>query len=150
MNAERVLIGAEALGLGYAALRRAAKYAQERSVFGRPIGKNQSIQHSLARSWLGLEAAKHSVYHAAKMYDEGQVERTALGAMCNGAKYLAAEAAYTACENAVLVYGGMGYAKEFHVERYFRECLVPRIAPISREMILNFVGEKVLGLPKSY
>ncbi|TGZ81746.1 acyl-CoA dehydrogenase NM domain-like protein [Ascodesmis nigricans] len=150
MNAERVLIGAEALGLGYAALRRAAKYAQERSVFGRPIGKNQSIQHELARSWLNLEAAKLSVYHAAKMYDEGQLERTAIGAMCNGAKYLAAEAAYQSCETAVMVHGGMGYAKEYHVERYFRECLVPRIAPISREMILNFVGEKVLGLPKSY
>lgn len=146
MNAERILIGAEALGLGYAALRRAATYANERIVFGRPIGKNQAIQHPLADSWMNLEAARLMVYQAAKMYDEGYVA----GEYANAGKYLAAEAAFTACERAVMCHGGMGYAKEYHVERYLREVLIPRIAPVSREMICNYVGERVLGLPRSY
>ncbi|KAI5821245.1 acyl-CoA dehydrogenase/oxidase [Pyronema omphalodes] len=155
MNAERCLLAGEALGLGYAALNKATKYAKERVVFGSPIGKNQSIQHGLAECYMNLEAAKLATYHAAKLYDavaagKSDVGTKAVGAAANSAKYLAAEAAYKACERAVLTLGGMGYAQEYHVERYLRECLVPRIAPVSREMILNFVGEKVLGLPKSY
>jgi alkylation response protein AidB-like acyl-CoA dehydrogenase len=146
MNAERILIGAEALGLGYAALRRAATYAGERIVFNRPIGKNQAIQHPLADSWMNLEAARLMIYQAAKMYDEGY----SAGEYANAGKYLAAEAAFKACERAVMCHGGMGYAKEYHVERYLREVMIPRIAPVSREMICNYIGERVLGLPKSY
>jgi alkylation response protein AidB-like acyl-CoA dehydrogenase len=146
MNAERILIGAEALGLGFAALRRAAIYAGERHVFGRAIGQNQGIQHPLADSWMNLEAARLMIYQAAKLYDQGH----ASGEYANAAKYLAAEAAYKACERAVMTHGGMGYAKEYHVERYLREVFIPRIAPVSREMILNYIGERVLGLPKSY
>ncbi|KAJ5127138.1 hypothetical protein N7448_007917 [Penicillium atrosanguineum] len=146
MNAERILIGAEALGLGYAALRKAAIYAGEREVFGRAIGKNQAIQHPLADSWMKLEAARLMIYHAARMYDQGY----AGGEYANAGKYLAAEAAFEACERAVLTHGGMGYAKEYHVERYLREVFIPRIAPVSKEMICNYIGERVLGLPKSY
>ena len=146
MNAERILIGAEALGLGYAALRRAARYASERVVFGRPIGQNQGIQHPLADSWMKLEAARLVIYQAARMYDQGY----STGEYANAGKYLAAEAAFEACERAVLTHGGMGYAKEYHVERYFREAVLPRVAPVSREMICNYIGERVLGLPKSY
>ncbi len=146
MNAERILIAAEALGIGFAALRRAALYANERVVFGRKIGQNQAIQHPLADSWMQLEAARLVIYQAARMYDQGYSS----GEYANAAKYLAAEAAYRACERAVMAHGGMGYAKEYHVERYLREVLIPRIAPISREMICNYIGERVLGLPKSY
>lgn len=146
MNAERILIGAEALGLGYAALRRATIYAGERIVFGRPIGKNQGIQHPLADSWMHLEAARLMICQATKMYDSGYSS----GEYANAGKYLAAEAAFQACERAVMCHGGVGYAKEYHVERYLREVLIPRIAPVSREMICNYIGERVLGLPKSY
>lgn len=146
MNAERILVGGEALGLGFAAIRRAAIYARERVVFGNPIGKNQAIQHPLADSWMKLEAARLVLYQAAKMYDQGH----ATGEYANAGKYLAAEAAFEACERAVLVHGGMGYAKEYHVERYFREAMLPRIAPVSKEMICNYIGERVLGLPRSY
>ncbi|KAL2817593.1 acyl-CoA dehydrogenase/oxidase [Aspergillus granulosus] len=146
MNAERILIAAEALGLGYAALRKAAIYAKDRHVFGRAIGQNQAIQHPLSVSWMELEAARMMVYHAAKMYDCGYGG----GEYANSAKYLAAEAAFRACERAVMTHGGMGYAKEYHVERYLREAFIPRIAPVSREMICNYIGERVLGLPKSY
>lgn len=146
MNAERILIAAEALGLGYAAIRRAATYAGVRQVFGRAIGQNQAIQHPLAESWMKLEAARLMIYHAARLYDEGYLS----GEYANAAKYLAAEAAFEACERAVIVHGGMGYAKEYHVERYLREVLIPRIAPVSREMICNYIGERILGLPKSY
>lgn len=154
MNAERCLLAGEALGLGYAALYRASKYAKERIVFGRPIGMNQGIQHPLADAYMHLEAAKLATYHAARLYDRSTTDETitqiAVGVACNSAKYLAAEAAFTACERSVLSLGGMGYAQEYHVERYLRECFVPRIAPVSREMIMNYVGEKVLGLPRSY
>jgi alkylation response protein AidB-like acyl-CoA dehydrogenase len=146
MNAERILVGAEALGLGYAALRKASIYAQDRSVFGRPIGKNQGIQHPLAESWMKLEAARLTLYLASRLYDQGY----ATGEYANAGKYLAAEAAFEACERAVLTHGGMGYAKEYHVERYLREAMLPRIAPISREMIFNYIGERLLGLGKSY
>lgn len=146
LNAERILVAAEALGLGYAALRHASRYAKDRVVFGRPIGKNQAIQHPLADSWMKLESARLMVYLAARMYDQGHET----GEYANASKYLAAEAAFEACERSVMTHGGMGYAKEYHVERYLRESLIPRIAPVSREMICNYIGEKVLGLPRSY
>ncbi|KAJ5094848.1 hypothetical protein N7456_010709 [Penicillium angulare] len=152
MNAERCLLAGEALGLGYAALEKAAQYAKERVVFGRPIGQNQGVSHPLADAYMKLEAAKLATYHAARLYDtnDGSIPLHAIGVACNSAKYLAAEAAFTACERAVLAHGGMGYAMEYDVERYMRECFVPRIAPVSREMILNYVSEKVLDLPRSY
>ncbi len=146
MNPERILIAAEAMGLGRAALARAAHYAGERIVFDRPIGKNQGVQHPLAKNWIELEAAELLVYRAAWKYDRGEP----CGAEANAAKYFAAEAGFKACETAVLTLGGMGYAKEFHVERYLRESMLPRIAPVSSQMVLNFIAEKVLGLPKSY
>jgi len=146
MNPERILIAAEAVGLGRAALRRAAAYAGERIVFDRPIGKNQSIQHPLARNWVELEAANLMVMKAAWLYDQG----ADCGTEANAAKYLAAEACFSACENAILTHGGMGYAKEYHVERYMRESWIPRIAPVSMQLILSFIAEKALGLPKSY
>jgi acyl-CoA dehydrogenase len=146
INPERILVGAEAIGLGRAALARAVAYAKERVVFGRPIGKNQAIQHPLARHWMELEAAQLMVFRAAALYDAGQP----CGAEANAAKYLAAEAALAACQTAVTTHGGMGYAKEYHVERYLREAMIARLAPVSAEMILNFIGEKVLGLPRSY
>ena len=146
LNPERILIAAEAIGLGRAALRRAAGYANEREVFGRPIGQNQGIQHPLARSWMELEAAHLMVQKAAWLYDQG----LPCGAEANSAKYLGAEAGYRACENAIFTHGGMGYAKEYHVERYLRESWIPRLAPVSPQLILCFIAEKVLGLPKSY
>lgn len=138
MNAERCLLAGEALGLGYVALERASSYAKDRVVFGRPIGQNQGIAHPLADAWMKLEAAKLATYHAARLYDESKsnpnsgISMQTLGAACNTAKYLAAEASFTACERAVLSMGGMGYAQEYNVERYLRECFVPRIAPVSR------------------
>ena len=145
-NPERILIAAEAIGLGRAALARAARYARERIVFDRPIGQNQGIQHPLARCWMNLEAADLMMLKAAALYDAGKP----CGVEANAAKYLAGEACYAACETAVMTHGGMGYAREYHVERYLRESLIARIAPVSRELILSFVAEKVLGLPKSY
>ena len=146
MNPERILIAAEAVGLGQVALSRAAEYAKERIVFNRPIGMNQGIQHPLAKNWMELEAAWLMALSAAWHYDQGQPS----GPAANAAKYLAAEAGYHACEQAVMTHGGFGYAREYHVERYFRESLIPRIAPISPQLILSFIAEKVLGLPKSY
>lgn len=146
LNPERILVAAEAVGLGRVALQRAAKYAGERVVFDRPIGKNQAIQHPLAQRWIELEAASLLTYKAASLYDAGQP----CGAEANAAKYFAAEAGFKACETAVLTHGGMGYAKEFHVERYFREAMIPRIAPVSPQLILCYIAERVLGLPKSY
>lgn len=146
LNPERILIAAEAVGLGRAALARAAAYAGERVVFGRPIGANQGVQHPLARCWANLEAANLMVFKAAALYDSG----AQCGLEANAAKYLAAEAAFEACEAAVLAHGGMGYAKEYDVERYMREAMIARIAPVSRELVLSFIAEKALGLPKSY
>ena len=146
LNPERILIAAEAIGIGRAALRRAVAYAKERVVFGRPIGQNQSIQHPLAIAWAKLESAELMMFKAAARYDRGEE----CGAEANAAKYLAAEAGFEACQNAVMTLGGMGYAQEYHVERYLRESLIPRIAPVSPQMILNFIAEKVLGLPRSY
>jgi acyl-CoA dehydrogenase len=146
LNPERILIGAEAIGLGRAALAKATAYARERNVFGRPIGQNQAIQHPLAEVWAELEAADLMIFKAAHLYDAGEP----CGAEANAGKYLAAEAAHKACERAVLTLGGMGYAREYHVERYLRESYIARIAPVSREMILNFIAERVLDLPRSY
>src|SRR5512145_966452 len=146
LNPERILVAAEAVGIGRAALARAARYARERVVFGRPIGQNHAIQHPLARCWAELEAANLMLFKAAALYDAGQ----ACGIEANAAKYLAAEAGFRACETAVLTHGGMGYAKEFHVERYLREAMLPRIAPVSPQMIFCFIAERVLGLRKWY
>ncbi len=146
MNPERILIAAEAVGLGQAALARAAAYAKERVVFDRPIGQNQAVQHPLAKCWMELEAANLMVFKAASLYDSGKP----CGAEANAAKYLAAEASFRACETAILTHGGMGYAREYHVERYLREAWIPRLAPVSPQLVLCFIAEKVLGLPKSY
>ena len=146
MNPERILIAAEAVGLGHAALKRAAAYAKERVVFNRPIGQNQSVQHPLARNWMDLEAARLMVMQAAWRYDQG----LECGAAANAAKYLAAEAGREACQTAVMTHGGFGYAKEYHVERYLREIMIPWLAPVSPNLILCYIAERVLGLPKSY
>ena len=146
LNPERILVAAEAVGIGRQALGRAARYAKERVVFGRPIGQNQAIQHPLAQSWAELEAADLMMLKAASLYDRGQP----CGAEANAAKFLAAEAAFRACERAVMSHGGMGYAKEFHVERLFREVMLTRLAPVSQQLILCYLAERVLGLPKSY
>jgi acyl-CoA dehydrogenase len=146
LNPERTLIAAEAIGIGRLAVARAARYARERVVFGRPIGQNQSIQHPLAESWAELEAANLMMLKAAWLYDTKQE----CGAEANAAKYLAAEAGFRACERAVMTHGGMGYAQEYHVERYLREVLITRIAPISPQLILSYLAERVLDLPKSY
>jgi acyl-CoA dehydrogenase len=145
-NPERMLIAAEAVGLGRAAINLAARYANERIVFDRPIGKNQAIQHPLAQCWMELEAANLMIMRAAWLYDQD----LPCAIEANAAKYLAGEAGFHACETAVMTHGGMGYAKEYHVERFLRESLIPRIAPVSREMIMSFIAEKALGLPKSY
>ena len=146
MNPERILIGAELVGLGRCAVARAAKYAKERVVFDRPIGQNQGIQHPLAANWMALEAAGLMVFKAASLYDRGKP----CGAEANAAKYLAGEACFDACQQAVMTHGGFGYAKEYDVERYLRESLVGRIAPITPQLILCYIAERVLGLPKSY
>jgi acyl-CoA dehydrogenase len=146
MNPERILIGAELVGLGRCAVKRAAQYAKERVVFDRPIGQNQGIQHPLAKNWLALEAAGLMVQKAAWLYDQGK----ACGAEANAAKYLGGEACFDACQQAVMTHGGYGYAAEYHVERYLRESLVGRIAPITPQLILCYIAERVLGLPKSY
>lgn len=146
MNPERILIAAEAVGLGMAALRKATQYAKDRVVFNRPIGQNQAIQHPLAANWCELEAAWMMVLKAAWLYDAGKP----CGAEANAAKYLAGEAGFNACQQAVMTHGGFGYAKEYHVERYMREIMIPRIAPISPQLVLSFIAERVLGLPKSY
>ncbi|MCH2396131.1 acyl-CoA dehydrogenase family protein [Oceanibaculum sp.] len=146
MNPERVLIAAEAIGLGMLALQRATQYAKERIVFNRPIGQNQAIQHPLAANWMELESAWMMVLKAAWEYDKG----LPCGAAANAAKYLAGEAGFNACQQAIMTHGGMGYAKEYHVERYLREVMIPRIAPVSPQLVLSFIAERVLGLPKSY
>ena len=141
-----MLIASEAVGIGHDALRRAAKYARDRVVFGRPIGQNQGIQHPLAERWMALEAAWAMTMKAAWLYDQ----HLPCGAEANSAKFLGARAGYEAAERAIFTHGGMGYAKEYHVERLFREVTVTRIAPITEQLILSFIAEKVLDLPKSY
>lgn len=146
MNPERVLIAAEAVGTGSVALSRATQYAKDRVVFNRPIGMNQAIQHPLAQNWMELEAAWLMVQKAAWEYDNG----LQTGATANAAKYLAGEAGFNACQRAVMTHGGYGYAKEYQVERLLREVMIPRIVPVSPELVLCFIAERVLGLPKSY
>jgi acyl-CoA dehydrogenase len=146
MNPERILIAAELVGLGHCAVKRAAAYAKERIVFDRPIGQNQGIQHPLAANWMALEAANLMTFKAAWLYDQ----KKSCGAEANSAKYLAGEACFDACQQAVMTHGGFGYAAEYHVERYLRESLVGRIAPITPQLILCYIAERVLGLPKSY
>jgi len=146
LNPERLLVAAEAIAIGQDALRRAVQYAKDRVVFDRPIGQNQAIQHPLAERWMALEAAWAMVMKGAWLYDHHQP----CGAEANTAKFLGARAGYDAALQAVLTHGGMGYAKEYHVERLLREVTMTRIAPITEQLILSFVAEKVLGLPKSY
>ncbi|MBC7138934.1 MAG: acyl-CoA/acyl-ACP dehydrogenase [Defluviimonas sp.] len=146
LNPERILVAAEAVGLGRVSLKRATEYAKERVIFDRPIGKNQGIQHPLAECWMYLEAADLMMLKAAALYDAGEP----CGAEANSAKFLGAEAGYRACERAVLTHGGYGYAQEFDVERYLREVMIPRLAPVSRELVMCYIAERVLGLPKSY
>ena len=146
MNPERVLIAAEAVGLGHLAIARASAYARDRMVFNRPIGQNQGIQHPLAKCWMELEAAWLMTQSAAWQYDQG----LNCGAAANAAKYLAGEAGFEACQTAIMTHGGFGYAKEYHVERYLREVMIPRIAPVSPQLCLCYIAERVLGLPKSY
>ncbi len=146
LNPERVLIAAEALGIGHDALERATKYARERVVFGRPIGQNQGIQHPLAERWMALETAWAMTMKAAWLYDQHRP----CGAEANTAKFLGARAGWEAAQQAIFTHGGFGYAKEYHVERLFREVAVTRIAPITEQLILSFIAEKVLDLPRSY
>jgi acyl-CoA dehydrogenase len=146
LNPERILIAAELVGLGRCAVQRAANYAKERIVFDRPIGQNQGVQHPLAANWMALEAANLMVQKAAWLYDNGQP----CGSEANSAKYLSGEACFDACQQAVMTHGGYGYAKEYHVERYLRESLIGRIAPVSPQLILCYIAERVLGLPRSY
>ncbi len=146
LNPERVLVAAEAIGIGRQALQRASRYARERVVFDRPIGQNQGIAHPLAENWMELEAAWLMAMKAATLYDR----ELPCGAEANAAKYLGAEAGFKACTQAVMTFGGMGYAKEFHVERLLREVMICRIAPVSPQLILSFIAQHVLELPKSY
>ena len=146
LNPERVLVGIEAVGLGRGALARAAKYAAERNVFGRPIGQNQGVQHPLAENWIYLESAYWMIMRAAYLYDAG----LPCGAEANAGKFLGGRAAFEACTRAVMTHGGMGYSTEYQVERLFRESILLRIAPITEQLILSYIAERVLDLPKSY
>lgn len=146
LNPERILVAAEAIGLGRNALKRAAQYANDRVVFDRPIGQNQGIQHPLAEAWMELETANLMMLKAATLYDQGKP----CGAEANTAKYMCAEAGFKAAQTAVFTHGGYGYAKEFHVERLMREVMLFRLAPVSPQLIKCFIAEKVLGLPRSY
>ncbi len=146
LNPERILIAAEAIGIGFSALDRATRYANEREVFGRAIGVNQSIQHPLAEGWARLHAARLMMLRAATLYDAGQP----CGVEANAAKWLAAETGMDVCRQAIATHGGMGYAREFHVERLFREVMIPYLAPVSQQLALCYVAERGLGLPKSY
>ena len=146
LNPERILVGVEALGIGWQALGRAVRYARERVVFDRPIGQNQALQHPLAENWMELQAGLLVCMEAARRYDAGKP----CGALANTAKYLSAEAGYKAATQALMTYGGMGYAKEYHVERLLREAMIPRLAPVSAQLILCYIAERVLDLPRSY
>jgi len=146
LNPERIFTAIEAVGIGRAALGRATQYARERIVFDRPIGQNQAIAHPLAAAWARLEAAELVTLRAAWLFDHGQP----CGGEANAAKLLAAEAGFEACDVALQTHGGYGYAKEFHVERLWREVRLYKIAPVSQQMALNYLSEHVLGLPKSY
>ena len=146
LNPERILIAGTTCGIGEVALKRATKYASEREVFGRPIGSNQSISHPLAQAYMQLQAAWQMVQLAGWRYDNDMD----CGEAANTAKFLAAEAAFFAADRAIQTHGGLGYASEYHVERYWREARLQRLAPVSQEMTLNYVAQQVLGLPRSY
>jgi acyl-CoA dehydrogenase len=146
LNPERILIAAEAIGMGRAALDRAVRYAKERVVFGRPIGQYQAIAHPLADAYAKLEVAQLMMLKAAWLFDN----RKPCGPEANIAKHRAAEAGFEACDRAVQTLGGYGYMQEYDVERYFRECRLTKIAPVSQEMVLNTISEHVLKLPRSY
>jgi len=146
LNAERILIASEAIGIGRAALRRAVQYANERVVFGRPIGKNQGVAFPLAEAKTRLEAAALMVRKAAVLMDQG----APCGHEANMGKWLAADAAFQAADQAMQTHGGFGYAREYHVERYWREARLMKLAPVSQEMVMNYVSEHILALPRSY
>ncbi len=146
INPERIMVAAEAIGIGRDALNKAARYAREREVFNRPIGQNQAVQHPLARNWMELEAANLMVFKAAALYEAGQP----CGAEANAAKFLAAEAGHAACRQAMITHGGFGFSREFHVERLMRESMLPMLAPVAQSLALSYVAERVLNLPKSY
>lgn len=146
LNAERILLASMACGIGEVALRKAVAYANEREVFGRPIGKNQAVSHPLAKAHMDLHAAWTMAMHGAWRYDNG----LECGEHANTAKYLAAEASFSAADQAMQTHGGLGYAREYHVERYWREARLQRIAPVSQEMTLNYIAQNVMGLPRSY
>ena len=146
LNPERIIVAAGAIGIAQDALRRAVAYAKDRVVFGRPIGQNQSIQHPLAENWCAIEAAWLMTMKAANLYDRKQP----CGSYANAAKFLGGRVSFQAATQAVLTHGGMGYAKEYQVERLFRESILQRLAPITEQLILSFIAEKELGLPKSY
>ncbi len=146
LNSERIIVAAGILGAARYVLDKAVAYAKDRVVFGRPIGQNQAIQHPLAEIWIGQEAAGLMLHKAAAMYDQGED----CGPQVNAAKYLCAELFFKAATRAVRTHGGFGYAREFHVERYFRESILPLVAPVSQELVLCYVAERALGLPKSY
>ncbi len=146
LNPERIVVGTETVGIGRAALGMAVKYANERVVFDRPIGKNQAVANPLAENWIRLEAANAVCMQAAELFDRG----LPCGPESNAAKFLGADAGYLACDQAMQTHGGYAYSKEYHIERLWREVRLLRLAPISQEMVLNYVANKVLGLPKSY
>jgi len=146
LNPERIVVGMEGIGLGRAALELATRYANERVVFDRPIGKNQAVAHPLADAWMRLEAAELMALKGAELFDSQQP----CGKEANAAKYLGAEAGFLACDRAMQTHGGYAYAKEYHIERLWREVRLLRLAPISQEMILNYISTSVLGLPRSY
>ena len=146
LNPERILIAAEALGIGRASMARAVAYGTERVVFGRPIGQNQGLAFPLAQAHMQLHAAELAVREASWRFDQG----LPCGEAANTAKYLAADAAFFAADRAIQTHGGMGYAREYHVERYWREARLMQIAPVSQEMVLNYIGSHVMGLPRSY
>ncbi|AEN07583.1 Isovaleryl-CoA dehydrogenase (plasmid) [halophilic archaeon DL31] len=150
LNEERLVIAAECVGLGEAAIEAGVEYANDREVFGRPIGKNQAVQHPLAEAYARVQAAKQMVYSAANAIEDGDHDAQAIGARANMSKFLAADAAFEAADAAVQTHGGFGVAREYDVERYFREARLTRLVPITQQLVLNFIGENVLDLPRSY
>lgn len=150
LNEERLVIAAECVGLGEAAIEAGVEYANQREVFGRPIGKNQAIQHPLAAAYARVQAAKQMVYSTASAIENDAADAKAIGARANMAKFLAADAAFEAADAAVQTHGGFGVAREYDVERYFREARLTRLVPITQQLVLNFLGENVLDLPRSY
>lgn len=146
LNPERILVSAEAVGIGRVALAQAVRYAKERVVFNRPIGQNQAIAHPLADAYSKLEVAELMMFKAAWLFDH----RKPCGAEANIAKLRASEAAFEACDRAVQTLGGYGYIRDYNVERYFREARLLKVAPVAQEMVLNSISEHVLGLPRSY